>query len=228
MSQSKVIEIARGELVVCESPPGSNRVKYWDEYDPKYQGKPEEWKPVKGYESRYEVSNFGRVRNRDGHILKPIERRGYLCLNFCVNGVRKDVKIHRLVAEAFIPNPNDLPFINHMDENKHNNCAENLEWCTAKYNCNYGTHNLRVSMSKTGKKSNWSAEGLEKLRRLHSIPIIGIDKLTGEIIRFPSAKDAEMHGFDRWCVQRATNGHMKTYRGYVWYKERDYEFASGY
>lgn len=205
MSMKKVIEIARGDIGVCE-----------------------EWKPVKGYESRYEVSNMGRVRNHDGHILKPIERRGYLCLNFCVNGVRKDMKIHRLVAEAFILNPEELPFINHKDENKHNNRADNLEWCTAKYNSNYGTRNQRVSISKTGKKMNWSKEGLDKLRRIKSKPVIGIHKMTGEIIRFASSVEAEKHGYDRWCVQRAASGHMKFYRGYEWHKEKEYEQASGY
>lgn len=228
MSLSKVLEIATLELGVCEDPPGSNNVKYWDAYDPKMQGQPEEWRPVKGYETRYEVSDKGRVRNHDGHILKPIERRGYLCLNFCVDGVRKDVKIHRLVAEAFIPNPNELPFINHMDEDKHNNRADNLEWCTAQYNSNYGTHNLRVSIGLTGKKKNWSEEGIAKIKRLHSKPVIGIHQQTGEIIRFSSAVEAGENGFNRWCVQRAVNGHMKTYRGYEWHKENEYEFASGY
>lgn len=213
MSLSKVIEIARGELGVTENPSGSNR---------------EEWKPVKGYETRYEVSNMGRVRNHDGLILTPIERRGYLCLNFCVNGVRKDMKIHRLVAEAFIPNPDELPFINHKDEDKHNNQADNLEWCTAKYNCNYGTHNLRVSIGLTGKKKNWSDDGIEKIRKLRSKPVVGIHKNTGEIIRFSSAVEAEKNGFCRWCVQRAANGHMKSYRGYEWHKENEYEYASGY
>lgn len=213
MSMSKVIEIARGELGVTENPPGSNR---------------EEWKPVKGYETRYEVSNMGRVRNHDGHILKPIERRGYLCLNFCVNGVRKDVKIHRLVAGAFISNPDELPFINHKDEDKHNNRSDNLEWCTAKYNCNYGTHNLRVSLNKTGKKSNWSAGGLQKLRDLHSNPIVGVHKGTGEIVRYSSATVAAQDGYNRSSLYAALSGRTKSYKGYEWYKERDYEFASGY
>lgn len=188
----------------------------------------EVWVPVRGYETRYEVSNMGRVRNHDGHILKPIERRGYLCLNFCVNGVRKDVKIHRLVAEAFIPNPNELPCINHKDEDKHNNCADNLEWCTVQYNCNYGTHNLRVSIGLTGKKKNWSEEGIAKIKRLRSKPVIGIHQQTGEVVRFSSAVEAGENGFNRWCVQRAVNGHMKTYRGYEWHKENEYELASSY
>lgn len=213
MSAERVIEVAKGELGVTEYPPGSNR---------------EEWRPVFGYESRYEVSNLGRVRNADGHILKPIKRRGYLCLNFCVNGARKDMKIHRLVAEAFIPNPDELPFVNHKDEDKENNAVWNLEWCTAKYNCNYGTHNLRVSIGLAGKKKNWSKTGMERLRQSHSIPVVGVHKITGVIIRFASAVEAGRNGFDRWCVQRAVNGHMKSYRGYEWHKEINYERASGY
>lgn len=142
--------------------------------------------------------------------------------------MREDMKIHRLVAEAFILNPNELPFINHKDEDKHNNCTDNLEWCTAKYNCNYGTHNLRVSMNRTGITPNWTKAGLEKLRRLHSIPVVGVHKQTGEIIRFPSAKEAGNHGFNAWCIRQVTNGHGKSHKGYVWYKEIDYELASGY
>lgn len=138
------------------------------------------------------------------------------------------MKIHRLVAEAFIPNPNELPFINHKDEDKHNNCADNLEWCTAKYNCNYGTHNLRVSMNRTGITPNWTKAGLEKLRQLHSIPVVGVHKQTGKVLRFPSAKEAGNHGFNAWCIRQVTNGHEKSHKGYVWYKERDYELASGY
>lgn len=228
MSAETVIAIARGELGKTENPPGSNRTKYGEAFG--WDGVPwcEEWRPVVGYESRYEVSNMGCVRNSAGHILTPIERRGYLCLNFCVNGVRKDAKIHRVVAEAFIPNPSGLPFINHKDEDKHNNRADNLEWCTTEYNNNYGTRNLRVAIGKTGEKMNWSEEGLDKLRRIHSKPVVGIHKMTGEIIRFSSAVEADRHGYDRWCVQRAVNGHMKSYRGYVWHKENEYGRASSY
>lgn len=213
MSLNKVIELARGQLGQTEDPAGSNR---------------EEWRPVCGYETRYEVSNFGRVRNADGHILKPIKRRGYLCLNFCVNGLRKDMKIHRIVAEAFIPNPDELPFVNHKDEDKENNAVWNLEWCTTQYNNNYGTRNAKVSQKRIGAKLNWTEQGLEKLRRLHSIPVIGIHKVTGEIIRFPSATEAAQQGFNRHCLYAALNGRAKSHKGYRWYKESGYEYAVGY
>ena len=220
--------MARADLGYTENPPGSNMTKYGEAYDPKIQGQKEVWVPVRGYETRYEVSNMGRVRNHDGHILKPIERRGYLCLNFCVNGVRKDVKIHRLVAEAFIPNPEELPFINHMDEDKHNNCADNLEWCTTQYNNNYGTRNARAREKRIGTKLNWTKEGLERLRAIHSAPIIGVHKKTGNTLRFPSATVAAQNGYNRHCLYAVINGRAKSHRGYIWYKEKDYELASGY
>lgn len=105
------------------------------------------WKPVIEYEEYYEVSNLGRVRrtassnphyNSDG-ILKPNIRRGYYYVVLCVNNIHKSCNIHRLVASSFISNPDNFPYINHKDENKLNNRVENLEWCTAKYNTNYGS-----------------------------------------------------------------------------------------
>ena len=97
----------------------------------------EEFRDIPGYEGVYEVSNLGRVR-RNGRILKPTnDRGGYLFVNLCKNGTRKTVKIHRLVAYAFLPNPQNLPQINHIDEDKTNNAVDNLEWCDSKYNVNY-------------------------------------------------------------------------------------------
>ena len=112
----------------------------------------------------YEVSNFGRVRslprlarnNRGeyltkGGILKgTINGDGYQKVSLSVNGKLITKSVHRLVAEAFIPNPNNLPIINHKDENKTNNSVSNLEWCTNEYNVNYGTRNQRLSASRTG------------------------------------------------------------------------------
>ncbi|MCQ2439780.1 MAG: NUMOD4 domain-containing protein, partial [Oscillospiraceae bacterium] len=102
MSRDRVIQIAEQELGYTESPPNSNRTKYGAAYG--LDGYPwcdEVWVPVAGYNGRYEVSNKGRVRNADGRILKPIQRRGYLCLNLSDGKEIKDRKIHRLVAEAF-------------------------------------------------------------------------------------------------------------------------------
>lgn len=112
--------------------------------------------PIKGYEGSYEVDQFGRVFALDrtvrvddnGRVYdKPIKARqlkqgvhskGYKIVTLTKDGVSKTVFVHRLVAEAFIPNDKGLPYINHIDEDKTNNFVENLEWCTAQYNSTYG------------------------------------------------------------------------------------------
>lgn len=106
----------------------------------------EEWKDIKGYEGLYQVSNIGRVRRvKSGRVLIGFRcGGGYLYVILYKNETRKNYSVHRLVAQAFIPNPNNLPQVNHKDEDKTNNRIENLEWCTNQYNCNYGTHNKRI------------------------------------------------------------------------------------
>lgn len=110
------------------------------------------WKDIEGYEGLYQISNLGNVKtlnyNHTGKekILKPKkDKYGYLEVGLYKEGKRKIYKIHRLVAEAFIPNPNKLPEVNHKDENKTNNHITNLEFCDRKYNCNYGTRNEKLS-----------------------------------------------------------------------------------
>ena len=101
----------------------------------------ENWRDVVGYKGLYKVSNLGNVKNcLSGRILKSSnDNDGYKQIQLCKNGVRKTYKIHRIVAQAFIENPQNLPCINHKDEDKTNNRVENLEWCTLKYNVLYGT-----------------------------------------------------------------------------------------
>lgn len=108
------------------------------------------WKPIEGYETRYEISNDGRVRRADTKKeLKPfLNSSGYYQVTLCVNYEKKYVLVSRLVAQAFIPNPENLPFVNHIDENPRNNRVENLEWCTAEYNSNWGTSKFRRNETK--------------------------------------------------------------------------------
>ena len=112
----------------------------------------EEWRDIKGYEGKYQVSNLGRVKSlpKKGNgkkevILKPRpDGKGYGMVALYKHRKVNHFKIHRIVAEAFIPNPNNYPQVNHKDENKTNNRVENLEWCSNEYNHNYGTRNKRV------------------------------------------------------------------------------------
>ena len=106
------------------------------------------WKDIEGYEGRYKVSNKGRVYDNKLDKFIGYESLGYMCVALCKDKKQKKCRVHRLVAQAFIPNPDNLPVINHKDENKTNNCVENLEWCTVKYNTNYGTSIQRQKETK--------------------------------------------------------------------------------
>lgn len=104
----------------------------------------EVWKDIEGYEGLYQISNLGRVKRvATGKVLKGgKDKDGYLMVKLYKNNIRSNKKIHRLVAEAFIPNPENKPQVNHADENKTNNSLDNLEWMTAKENINHGTHTM--------------------------------------------------------------------------------------
>lgn len=96
------------------------------------------WKDIKGYEGLYQVSNMGRVR-RNGNILSlNTVGHGYHSVSLSKNGIVRKILLHRLVAEAFIPNPENKPQVNHIDEDKTNNTLSNLEWVTAKENMSHG------------------------------------------------------------------------------------------
>lgn len=123
------------------------------------------WKPIKGYEDRYEVSNYGSVKSISKFVknrysgfmtkeklLKPLVlTKGYLGVCLYKDKKATTLKIHRLVAEAFIPNPNNYPCVNHKDEDKTNNFVGNLEWCTVSYNNSYGNRNKKISINNYNK-----------------------------------------------------------------------------
>jgi len=121
------------------------------------------WKDIEGYAGLYEVSNMGQVRSLwfgKTRILKPGKNTcGYLQVNLCKDGKQKMFLVHRLVANAFIPNPQGYPVINHRDENPLNNSVDNLEFCTRKYNVNFGTALKRRAAKRSKSVLQYDMEG---------------------------------------------------------------------
>lgn len=162
------------------------------------------WIPVKGYEGLYEVSSFGRVRSLGNDKTKKTKilsifsnKYGYFNIMLWKNGKRKCYKVHRLVAEAFIPNWFDYPQVNHIDEDKTNNRVDNLEWCDCKYNNNYGTHN-------------------EKIIKSNSKPILQFTKSGGFVREWFSATEVGRNGFQQSCVVRCCRGERQSHKGFIW------------
>ena len=161
------------------------------------------------YEGLYQVSNLGNIlslnyRNTGrAELMNPWEDKdGYLKIGLRKNRKTDFILVHRLVAQTFLPNPDNLPQVNHKDENKANNRVENLEWCDGKYNHNYGTINQRISKANTNGKL--------------SKPVLQLS-LTGELIReYPSANECGRNGFERSGVIRCCNGKQKTHKGFRW------------
>ena len=163
----------------------------------------EEWKDIQGFEGKYMVSNLGRVKSLERmkwvgksyykapeRILKAVKARGYLRVMLCKDGKGKWYPVHRLVAIAFIPNPYNLPEVNHKDEDKKNNCVQNLEWCSSQYNMEYS----------------------------HGKAIIGINKINGLILEFPSIQEASRQtGINYKNINHCLKGRSKSAGGYVWY-----------
>lgn len=179
----------------------------------------ETWLPIVGYEGLYEVSDRGNIRSlfRYKKQLKPSEgNNGYLSVELFKNKQGKRFSIHRLVAMAFIPNPENFPQINHKDENKHNNCADNLEWCSAQYNMNFGvggkTRHLKIDYSKPVYAENARKNAIKQSR-----PVEQFEK-NGEFIQsFSSGKAASIAtGINHSHIMECCSEKLKTAGGFVW------------
>lgn len=170
------------------------------------------WKEIKGYEGLYEVSNTGKVRSVSHKIqsyggryfmTRPLIRKtrivaGYVQVDLCKEGKKHEYKVHRLVAEAFIPHPSQLRFVNHKDENKINNNADNLEWCDAKYNTNYGTARSRRK---------------EKL----SVPVMQLTLDGIPVKKWVSQQEAaRVLGIQQSSISKCVKGSYKSAHGYLW------------
>lgn len=180
----------------------------------------EQWRSIDA-EGRYEISNYGNVRSyvdfhgkrsSNPHLLKPRKgSHGYLMVILYFRGKRiKGYLVHRLVAEAFLPNINNYRCVNHKDEDKTNNKVDNLEWCTDKYNHNYGTKSERLSKSLTN-------------HPLLSKPVYQMDRQGNIIKEFPSVIEAAraIRGKDtNICKVCKNERYRHTAYGYRWkYKE---------
>lgn len=173
----------------------------------------EEFRPICGFEGLYEVSNIGRVKSCSRKVkntrgIKELKERiisqkddtnGYLIVNLWKDNKQTHVKVHRAVAQAFIPNPYNFRDVNHIDENKYNNRFDNLEWVTHQDNLNYGTHNVRMSNSK-------------------SKAVAQYNKLTNELIAtyknaYVASNETNINnvGICQCCC-----GKRKTAGGYIW------------
>lgn len=203
----------------------------------------EEWRPVKGYEGLYEVSSFGRVKalrriivQSRGTIMPYPEKilklyyniDGYHQVVLSKQGQTKRLTVHRLVAQAFILNPDNLPCVNHRNEVRDCNIPDNLEWCTVKYNNNYGTCIERRSKKRIGLKH--SEDSIRKMcisHRRHTKDILQIDKTTGEILKeWECANEiTKTLGISGNAIAKCCKKypHYNTAGGYIWKYKSDYE-----
>ena len=190
------------------------------------QMKKEVFKPVKGYENIYEVSNLGKLKSFDRYVKGKYQNKYFMSGKLFKdnitskrykqvglrnnNGIRKMYSVHRLVAIAFISNPKNKPQVNHIDGNKKNNNVNNLEWCTASENLKHsyknGFHKSPTHMkNRIGKNSN------------NYKPVIQYDIFLNYIKEYWGGLDAENQtGIKRSCISRVCNGILNTAGGYIW------------
>lgn len=172
----------------------------------------EVWKDIPGYEGLYQVSNLGRVKSMGNDKSKKEKLLnsektiwGYLRVCLYKNNVSRHYSIHKLVASTFIHNPENLPCINHKDCNRTNNNVSNLEWCTQKYNVNYGDClNKRINTKNKNK-----TYGAQK-------PVVQISLDNKPIKIFSSISETDFYGFNHGAVSACCLGKRKNHKGYKW------------
>lgn len=186
----------------------------------------EEWKDVKGYEGNYKISSYGRLRSikrpktTGGFIKTSTPSNGYKQTILCVNGVKKTMMIHRIVANNFLENPNHYPEVNHKDEDKSNNCVWNLEFCTREYNQNYGTaikravksHDYKASAIKSALNHDY-----EEVGRKQSKAVIQMD-LDGNFVKeWKSVRAVDtLFRNSSGNISNVCNGKKEKAYGYKW------------
>ena len=180
------------------------------------------WLPVKDYEGLYEVSNFGEVKSLErldsrGHHLKEKlmslgkDGYGYLKVDLSKNGLKKPVRINRLVYSTFVEEIPEGLQVNHIDEDKENNRVDNLNLMTPKQNINWATANARRAAALRGKPK--SPEAVAK----KSKPVEALDKVTGRVIfTFPSTKEAQRQGFNSGAISQCCKGERQTHKDFIW------------
>ena len=191
----------------------------------------EKWVNIENHPS-YFISNFGRVFSKKSNKVmknRVVSKNGYQQITLD----NSQLLVHRLVAQAFIPNPNNLPCVNHKDENPGNNDFRNLEWCTYKYNSNYGTNPSRHSKKMLDRYSNgpdWKSDCIKRLAEIQKKKrkrVVQLDKFNNYLKTYESSYATEKDGHLSVHVCDCANGKRKTHHGYKWIWECDYLDMTG-
>lgn len=170
-------------------------------------------KDIKDFEGLYAITSCGRVWSyRKQKFLQPnTDKDGYLYVVLSVNQKRKTVKIHRLVANAYIQNDNNFTQVNHRDENKQNNCVNNLEWCDSKYNDNYGTRNKRMGENHKGKTIGDKHPVSKKIICIETMIVYGSIR--------EASRECNIHS---GCICKCCKRERETAGGFHWMYYNDY------
>lgn len=174
------------------------------------------WKDIKGYEGLYQVSNLGNVMSLNwnhtntSQPIRPFRNRGYLRVTFRVNGTSRKFLVHRLVADAFLPNEQGKETVNHIDGNKENNCISNLEWATRREQT---AHAIKTGL----RPYNIPCKRGKGADSPQSKPVAQFTKHGDLVKSWPCSFTASNElGFDINCIRNCAAGYKKSYRGYIW------------